>query len=237
MEMAMLGGDMADTQHYDSSVTEARNRFLVPGLEIRISDITDSLGGYTTRIETADEKLLWIGLPLRRDGLLNLTVGELVSVRFDRDGDAAYLFDTVVAEVRPTDGAPYGLARPVSVNRRPHRMDVRLALVLEATYDNGGASPHPAKVVDLSAGGLGLITDQDLHEGDQVDVHCHLPRPQGPVRLDHRAEVRTRVAYGRTPAGHLLFRYGMQLIDVDDALREEIMQSVIWNLTQNPAVL
>jgi c-di-GMP-binding flagellar brake protein YcgR len=237
METPMLGGDMADTQHHDSSVTEARNRFLVAGLEIRISDITDSLGGYTTTIEATDDKLLWIGLPLRRDGLLNLNVGELVSVRFDREGDAAYLFDTVVAEVRSTDSAPYGLARPVSVNRRPHRMDVRLALVLDATYDNGEPRPHPAKVVDLSAGGLGLITDQDLHEGDRIEVHCELPRPKGPVRLDNPAEVRTRVAYGRTPGGNLLFRYGMRLLDIDEAMREEIMQSVIWNLTQNPAAL
>jgi c-di-GMP-binding flagellar brake protein YcgR len=229
---------MADTQHHvDSSVTEARNRFLEPGLELRISDITDSLGGYTTTIQHADERLLWIGLPLRRDGLLNLSVGELVAIRFDREGDAAYLFDTVVAEVRPTDASPYGLARPVTVSRRPHRMDVRLALVLDATYENGTHEPHEGKVVDLSAGGLGLITDQDLHEGDEVVVHCSLPRPGEPVLLDERASVRTRAAYGRTPAGQLLFRYGMQLIDIDEELREEILQSVIWNLTQNPAVL
>ena len=226
-----------DAPHVDSSVTEARNRFLVPGLELRISDITDSLGGYTTTIQASDERLLWISMPLRRDGLLNLSVGELVAVRFDRDGDAAYLFDTVVAEVRPTDASPYGLARPVTVSRRPHRMDVRLALVLDATYENGTGEPHEGKVVDLSAGGLGLITDQDLHEGDQVKVHCQLPRPAGPVRLDERAEVRTRAAYGRTPGGHLLYRYGMKLIGLAEEVREEILQSVIWNLTQNPAAL
>jgi hypothetical protein len=115
-------------------------------------------------------------------------------------------------------------------------MDVRLALVLDATYDNGMVA-HDGKVVDLSAGGLGLITDQDLHEGDHVTIHLELPRPGTPLHLDGPAEVRTRVAYGRTPGGQLLFRYGMQLVDLDENIREDILQSVIWNLTQNPAVL
>jgi hypothetical protein len=173
--------------------------------------------------------------------MLALDLGELVSVRFDRDGDAAYLFDTVVAQVRADDAAPYGLAWPVSIDRRPHRVDVRLALVLDAVYRHDGdvadAAWSPAKVVDLSASGLALICDEELDEPMFVTIRCDVPHPDRPVHLEQRAEVRTKAMYGRTPAGTVLWRYGLQLVDLDDALREEILACVVWNLTRNPAVL
>lgn len=231
---------MAGTHtQFDPTVIELRRKYLAPGLDIRVTNITDALGGYTARVVEGGD-LCWITVPLRRDGLLNLTIGELVSIRFDRDGDAAYLFDTVVSQIRDDDVAPYGVAWPVSIDRRAHRVDVRLALVLDAEYqhlDDDDRSPHVAKIVDLSASGLALICDEELHEPTHVRVRATLPHPDRPVALDQPAEVRTKVMYGRTPNGSVLWRYGLQLGEVDDTLREEILASVVWNLTRNPAVL
>ena len=230
---------MTDTQQFDGSVTELRRRYLAPGIEVRVTNLTDALGGYTTEVKSIDDRCIWIGMPLRRDGLLNLSIGELVSVRFDRDGDAAYLFDTVVAEITDSDTAPYGLAWPVSIDRRPHRCDVRLALVLDATYSHRDSSDRErvGKIVDLSASGLALITDEELNEPTHLVVRTTLPHPDRPVELEQPAEVRTKAMYGRTPAGSILWRYGLQLVDVDDELRDEILAAVVWTLTRNPAVL
>ena len=49
-----------------------------------------------------DGRTIWIDLPIRRDGMLDAVAGQLVSVRFDRPGDAVYLFDSVVADVVTT---------------------------------------------------------------------------------------------------------------------------------------
>jgi hypothetical protein len=231
------GAGVADA--LDTSVVELRRRYLVKGTELRVSNVTDSLGGYTAAVIDTNG-LCWISTPMRRDGMLDLGPGELVSVRFDREGDAAYLFDTVVAEVREDDAAPYGLAWPLSIDRRSHRADVRLALVLDATYRQEAAdseSWEPTKVVDVSASGLALICDEELDQPTDVTVRCDLPHPQRPVHLEQRAEVRTRAMYGRTPAGTVLWRYGVQLHDVDDALRDDILGCVLWNLTRNPRVL
>ncbi len=217
--------------------TATRQRYLVPGLALRISDLTDSLGGYASTVADVDQHTIWIDLPIRRDGMLSLSVGQLVSVRFDRVDDAVYLFDSVVCDEREDDHGPFGIAMPVTINRRPHRSDTRLALVLDARYDAGEAGSGEAKVVDLSAGGLGLICAKELPAGREVVVRCTLPGPDDPLRIEHAATIQTRALYGRTPSGVMLHQYGLRFVDPDEQLREQIITAVIWNLTRNPAVL
>jgi c-di-GMP-binding flagellar brake protein YcgR len=218
--------------------TAARQRYLVPGVGLRISDLTDTLGGYACSVVDVSGRTIWIDLPIRRDGMLSLSPGQLVSVRFDRPDDALYLFDSVVADQRDDDQAPFGLAMPVTINRRPHRSDTRLSLVLDASFEAGDARGGEAKVVDLSAGGLGLICDHELRTGEEVVVRCTLPGPGDiPLRIDHPATVCSSSLYGRTPGGTTLFQHGLRFVDPDEAMRERILGAVIWNLTRNVAVL
>ena len=124
---------------------------------------------------------------------------------------------------------------PVTVNRPPRRSDTRLALVLDATFSAGDRSAA-AKVVDLSAGGVGLICADELDEGQELRVRCDLPGPAGPLPVTQRATVQTVSLYGRTPGGAMLRQYGLRFIDADDQMRERILDSIIWNLTNNPAM-
>ena len=217
--------------------TVSRQRYIAPGLQLRISDLTDSLGGYAATVAQVDNRTIWIDLPIRRDGMLSLTTGQLVSVRFDRPDDAVYLFDSVVAEERDDDHAPFGIAMPVTINRRTHRSDTRLALVLDASFDTADSTGEDAKVVDLSAGGLGLICAHELETGESVTVRCTLPGPDVSLALELDATVQTTSLYGRTPGGQMLSKYGLRFVEPDESLREQIMSAVIWNLTRNPAVL
>ncbi|MDE0802182.1 MAG: flagellar brake protein, partial [Acidimicrobiales bacterium] len=218
------------------SATASRLRYLEPGLALSISDLTDTLGGYTCHLTEVDGRTLWIDLPIRRDGMLSLSPGQLVTARFDRPDDAVYFFDSVVSERREDDASPFGLAMPVTVNRRPRRSDTRLALVLDATFSAGDRSAAAAKVVDLSAGGVGLICADELVEGQELRVRCDLPGPAGPLPVTQRATVQTVSLYGRTPGGAMLRQYGLRFIDADDQMRERILDSIIWNLTNNPAM-
>lgn len=219
------------------AATAARQRYLTPGLPLRISDLTDSLGGYASTVVEVDGQTIWIDLPIRRDGMLSLSTGQLVSVRFDRPDDAVYLFDSVVCEEREDDHAPFGIAMPVNINRRAHRADTRLALVLDATFVVADDPPEHAKVVDLSAGGLGLICERELSVGTDVIVRCSVPGPDDTLELDQAATVQTTSIYGRTPSGTTFHQYGLRFVDADDEVREQILGAVIWNLTRNPAVL
>ena len=227
--------DIDDTT--DTGATAARLRYLTAGLPVRVATLGDGLGGYACSVVEADGSTIWIDLPIRRDGMLHLERGQLVSVRFDRPGDAAYLFDTVVSDLRDDDHAPFGLAVPVTIDRRPHRSAARLPLVLDAHFEVDGGATGLAKVVDLSAGGVGLICEEELAEGTVLTVRCALPGPDGDVPIEQRAVVRTVSMYGRTPGGTTLHHYGMAFVGGDDDLREQILTSVIWNLTQNPSVL
>lgn len=228
--------------HESSGRTEhaTRLRYVAPGLALRISDLTDSLGGYRANVVETTQTTIWIDLPMRRDGMLSLSIGQLVSVRFDRSDDAAYLFDSVVTEVREDDAAPFGLAMPVSINRRPHRSDARLALVLDAQIDaqiHDGGAPIAGKVVDLSAGGLGLICSEEIDVGAALVVHTSMPGPGGATEVHESVSVRSASLYGRTPSGVMLYHYGLKFDDPHDELRELILSAVIWNLTRNPEVL
>ncbi len=228
---------MLDTDEViDHTVTAARQRYVVPRLALRISDLTDTLGGYACSVVEVDHDLIWINLPIRRDGMLDLHEGQLVAARFDRPGDAAYLFDSVVAEVRSDDHAPFGLAMPVTINRRPHRADARLAMVLDAEYEGRGVRGE-GKVVDLSAGGLGLICADEFSPDTELVVRCSVPGPNGELAIEQAAVIRSVSMYGRTPAGTTLHQYGMRFSTPDEELRERILTSVIWNLTRNPEVL
>jgi c-di-GMP-binding flagellar brake protein YcgR len=221
----------------DNGATAARLRYLVGGLPLRVAAIGDSLGGYACTVVEADATTVWIDLPIRRDGMLHLEAGQLVSVRFDRTGDAAYLFDTVVSQVRDDDRAPFGLALPVTIDRRPHRSAARLPLVLDGHFELADGTSGLAKVVDLSAGGVGLICEDELAEGAELTVRCALPGPYGEMPVEQQAVVRTASMYGRTPGGTTLHHYGVAFVTDDEELREKILSSVIWNLTQNPSVL
>ena len=231
----MLEVDTGTEQGAGSSATAARQRYLEPGLTLHVSDLTDTLGGYTCHLAEVDGRTLWIDLPIRRDGMLSLSVGQLVSARFDRPGDAVYFFDSVVSDRRDDDHAPFGLAMPVTINRRPRRAFTRMALVLDATFDSGDEHDVPAKVVDLSAGGVGLICSDELELDTDVVVRCELPGPDQPVPLEHRSIVQSASLYGRTPAGSTLWQYGLRFVDADDQMRERILDTIIWNLTNNPA--
>lgn len=233
----MLDVDAGTETSTTGSATAARLRYLEPGLALSISDLTDTLGGYTCHLTEVDGRTLWIDLPIRRDGMLSLSPGQLVTARFDRPDDAVYFFDSVVAERRDNDDAPFGLAMPVTVNRRPRRSDTRLALVLDATYAIDGDEPAHAKVVDLSAGGVGLICAAELAEGQELEMACELPGPGTPVPVTQRATVQTVSLYGRTPGGAMLRQYGLRFVDADDQMREQILDSIIWNLTNNPAMV
>ncbi|WP_436793991.1 flagellar brake protein [Actinospongicola halichondriae] len=232
----MLEVDTGKDPSAGRSETAARHRYLEPGLTLSVSDLTDSLGGYTCHLTEVDGRTLWIDLPIRRDGMLSLSVGQLVTARFDRPDDAVYFFDSVVSDRRDDDHAPFGLAMPVTINRRPRRTDTRLALVLDASFDSGEQRSVAGKVVDLSAGGVGLICAQELALGDEVVVRCDLPGPDHIVPIEQAATVQTSSLYGRTPGGATLRQYGLRFVGADDQMRERILDTIIWNLTSNPAI-
>lgn len=231
----MTNVDAGTETNAGGSATTSRLRYLEPGLALSVSDLTDTLGGYTCHLTEVDGRTLWIDLPIRRDGMLSLSPGQLVTARFDRPGDAVYFFDSVVSDRREDDASPFGLAMPVTVNRRPRRSDTRLALVLDATFSTGDDDAITAKVVDLSAGGVGLICADELEPGQELRVRCELPGPAGSVPVVQRATVQTVSLYGRTPGGAMLRQHGLRFVDVDDQMRERILDSIIWNLTDNPA--
>lgn len=229
---------MLDTDETtDNGATAARLRYLTKGLPLRLAALGDSLGGYACTVVEADGHTVWIDLPIRRDGMLHLEAGQLVSVRFDRTGDAVYSFDTVVAGIRQDDHAPFGLAAPVTIGRRPHRNDARVPLVLDAHFETAAGQSGLAKVVDLSAGGVGLICEDELPADALLTVRCALPGPDGDVPIEQEAKVRTVSMYGRTPGGATLHHYGVAFTGGGEELREQILTSVIWNLTHNPTVL
>ena len=111
-----------------------------------------------------------------------------------------------------------------------------MPLVLDAHFEVDGGPSGLAKVVDLSAGGVGLICEEAAADS-RITLPRALPGPDGDVPIEQRAVVRSCSMYGRTPGGATLHHYGVAFVDGSDYVREQILTSVIWNLTHNPAVL
>ena len=139
--------------------------------------------------------------------------------------DARYNLSAIVEQ----GGAPTLVVRAMSewvrVQQREHvrlRLDARLSADLHA--DPVGKSVRApidlkARVLDLSAGGLQLETDGQLHIGDRVFVRFELPTGE-PI-----ATTGVIVRINRPPRVNT-FRYGLRFINLAAALETLIMRFI-----------
>ncbi len=117
------------------------------------------------------EKLAGLVVPPR--------LGQPVEARYESASDG-YLFLSEVLEIQ--DPSTWLLAEPATVERRDRRTGKRVQLVDYVGYEvvvehpDGSSSRHP--LVDLAAGGLGLLFDPEqtgLGAGEVYPAAVHLP--------------------------------------------------------------
>lgn len=164
---------------------------IVPGASI--DGERGDLEAYASRVEEVLEDAVVVSMPMRKQSLVPLPVNSQVSAYFHRGG-ARYYFRAVVGA---RDEMPFPvlyLTHVGEVTKEERRAHVRIEALLEPVemVVVGGELPQeasrcPSLVVNISAGGLGLVCRRALPAG--ALVHIVLDLPNGFGRLDADARV------------------------------------------------
>lgn len=147
---------------------------------------------YPTRIEEVRSDVLVIATPMRQREYLSLDPGRKVVLSVIRRS-TPYFYDTAVVGTEWQDGQQLTLLRrPADSAGTAPRRHVRVPVTINdgqfwAVEENEkfGAT-IPGSIVDLSAGGLQVMTKTGLPEGQVVLVRFTLSRVAGHLMVDAR---------------------------------------------------
>src|SRR5581483_6665852 len=197
---------------------------------------------YPSRVEDYQDDRLVIMWPSRRGLLLPLHVGDFISLTVptvDAQGRAAatlYLDGELTERVIPSEAQPVGLlvVRIAAVGRQQQRGHYRLYITLapidcvvwerpfgrsesEATW-----RPIKALITDVSAGGVGLLSDQEVLEGARLHLRFPYPRAEGTLSTD----VRVRLSQPLTSGEQARFKLGTEFETLTQAQRERLARCI-----------
>ncbi len=186
--------------------------------------------GYPSRIEDIHEDAIVVSMPMRRLALVALPVDTVVSAYFHR-GSARYYFRAVVG-ARSESPFPVLYLRDVGDmqkdERRSHvRVDACVELVDMVIVDSDVTDEpdkRPTLVVNISAGGLGLVCRRPIPPGTIVQVAVDLPRGFG--RIEAEAEAVRCIEIDL--AGIKKWRVGVAFRDMPDDQRDRVIGFVLY---------
>ncbi|MEW6572630.1 MAG: flagellar brake domain-containing protein [Bacillota bacterium] len=189
---------------------------------------------YVSSVEDITSEEVFISVPYRRQIPLMLSRGDRVRVEFSGDNEC-FAFVTAVTGRREEGILLYSLAFPDEIERIQRRRDVRLAVMLDVAYalapeGDAAAVFKEAKALDLSAGGIRLVTDQDYPPGTFLLVKFRLPMRNDFFETVTKAEViRTEpVVLEKKRLHHL----GLKFIDMPQAHKDKIFSYIFWKMME-----
>jgi c-di-GMP-binding flagellar brake protein YcgR len=177
-------------------------------------------------LSCSDGKVLWISVPTRDDADVTLEPGTAVALEFP-SADAILCYTATVVE-RREDPPSLRLSWPEGEKRIQRREAVRVPVEflvwVAVVRPNGTTAPSiKARCVDLSAGGLRLVTPELIPY--PCDVELTLNLPGGGKHVVDGVVVRSGELQN-PPPGHPYWS-GVQFIKVSAPLRRDIAKMVM----------
>lgn len=149
--------------------------------------------GYPSRIEDLLDDTVVVSMPIVRRSLVVLPLNRPVSVYFNREG-SRYRFRAIVNARAESPFPVLYLTDVGEVRRDERRAHARVDLLVEPVsllvVDDDTptiTNPRSTLVVNISAGGLGLVSRRPFPVGSVIHIGLDLPR--GFERLEAQGEV------------------------------------------------
>jgi c-di-GMP-binding flagellar brake protein YcgR len=150
-------------------------------------------------------------------------VGAELSVRYSVIDDASYEGRVTLLDHVDQGGCPeYRFVLPTEMTRLQARNFRRLALLADEVsatlteLDSSGAQ-HDARLVDISAGGAGVLTGAELVVGGTYHLSCDLE--EGSLRIECDATV--------VRASEDSAQYGLRFVSLRPAMEDKIVAFVL----------
>jgi DNA-binding response OmpR family regulator len=182
-------------------------------------------GQYQSTIEDKDDQTLVVSCPDCDGGFVTLSAGSPVTIGFAGE-DAFYTFETTVLATREMSAPIMIVNKPAviyRVQRRKYpralaRIPVDISLVEQIEAEQNGHVPFRVYTEDIGVGGFKMITETELPDGAEVDIHA-LDVP-GITEFTSFGKV-TRAL--RTPINsHFGWEYGIKFTKMDDEVRRAL---------------
>lgn len=162
---------------------ELRSLFFEPGRRVRLQPLgTERV--YQCLVEEVPNGTVYLTMPMDGCEYAKIPAGQRIQMGVERRGNL-YLFESVVTGRRFGDHPMLVVKRPPDHTAAQRRKHVRVPILLDGslwrTESDGDRSPYriPITIVDVSAGGLGFSTKENLLLGSEVELEFVLPHDRG----------------------------------------------------------
>jgi c-di-GMP-binding flagellar brake protein YcgR len=191
-------------------------------------------GRYPSRIEEAGEKTLVLAMPMHRGEIVPLHPGLRIQVSFTREG-AGYVFSTNIINRVRTPLPIMIVEKPVEAERSQRRSWVRVDINLPIKFrvwptdvkghENKGyenlSDYIETTTIDISGGGLMLLTDELLKQGDLLEIVLEAAGI-GPLKIKSKVmQIRST-----PPSAKKGYFIGVIFIDIREGERDRIVRMV-----------
>jgi len=189
---------------------------------------------FKSSIQELDEDTLSVTIPVRAGQRMMLRPGDRVRVQFVID-DASYYFDSTMLARKKSNLVPlFVLARPGVLSRVQRRDHVRFPVALNVVFhllrqEGDAAASYKGKTVDLSSGGVQVVSSFRPVSGDKVQLTLLLEDECLP-ELNERGEV----AWVYFDEWLKTTRFGVRFTDISEKERERIMAYIFRCMRRRP---
>jgi c-di-GMP-binding flagellar brake protein YcgR len=166
-------------------------------LELRLKT-GDQTANFITRVENLMGDKMVVECPVRLSGTINLSIGQAVEVTANKK-DASYTFEAIVALIDKANENLTTLQRISEPKLAQRRKFVRLDIdgkitfnLLGTSFENNsvGTDTEQGSLLNISAGGVLMITSRNLEPGEYVLLTFRLKQTE---RLENILGVVKRV--------------------------------------------
>lgn len=197
-------------------------------IEIEVTEKGEYFGNYLSRIEDIkDKKEIMIGLPLDKGTIVPLRIGSIVNINITK-ADGVYTFAAKIQKRELKPFPHFTIEFPKSIKRIQRRNYVRIPINIVVLYKNLGNGTVKSSdeiieekgvTVNISGGGLYLLTVKEMEMEDKLTVSFSLPN--GVVCKDIKTVIKRKEIVGQNDKKRLA--YGIEFVEIDEKLRDQII--------------
>jgi c-di-GMP-binding flagellar brake protein YcgR len=146
-------------------------------IELEVEIVPDQILNLPSRIEGIEGNNVYISVPMYRGELIPLRVGQNVKIYLN-EKEVTYTFFTTILGRKWQNIPVLVIQKPSSLTKIQRRSFMRLPIKLDFYFRAVGDESDFKKgeTIDISGGGALFITEEEIEEGQVLEVELYLPK-------------------------------------------------------------
>lgn len=190
-------------------------------VEVEVLSEKEYEGSYLCKIEDIENGNVHISLPIEKGHFIPLRSGTLIRINVTQS-DGVYSFSEHILKRVMSPYPHFVIKYPQKIQRIQRRNYVRLMLNIPVEFKlEEEENKYRGVSIDLSGGGVFLITQKQLEIGQKLTIDLKLTNGLDCSNIKSIVK-RERVIEGQN-GGAVKRNYGIEFVEINQKLREEII--------------